>query len=126
MFIALGDFVDLKCPFTLGHSRAVADLAARAAVQLGLDADEVVAVRRAGHVHDIGRIGCSNRIWEYAGELSAEQWERVRLHPYLTARILERVSGLADVVADRHEPPRTARRRGLSRARSHAASLPAS
>ena len=108
MFIALGDFVDLKCPFTLGHSRAVADLAAQAAVHLGLDADEVAAVRRAGHVHDIGRIGCSNRIWEYAGELSSEQWERVRLHPYLTGRILERVNGLADVsriAMNHHEQP---------------------
>ena len=108
MLVALGDFVDLKCPFTLGHSRAVADLAARAAAHLGLDADDVAAVRRAGHVHDIGRIGVSNRVWEASADLSAEQWERVRLHPYLTARILERVSGLGDVAriaSNHHEQP---------------------
>ena len=108
MFIAIGDFVDLKCPFTLGHSRAVAHLAAQAAVHLGLEADQVDAVRRAGHVHDIGRIGCSSRIWESADELSAAHWERVRLHPYLTGRILERVSGLADVsriAMNHHEQP---------------------
>jgi HD-GYP domain-containing protein (c-di-GMP phosphodiesterase class II) len=106
VLVAMGDFADLKCPFTLGHSRAVADLAARAAAALGLD--EVDAVRRAGHVHDIGRIGISSRIWEQAGPLGAEQWERVRLHPYLSGRIIERVAGLADVarlVANHHEQP---------------------
>ena len=108
MLVALGDFVDLKCPFTLGHSRAVADLGAQAAEHLSLVKADVSAIRRAGHVHDIGRIGCSNRIWEHAGDLTAEHWERVRLHPYLTGRILERVSGLADVARiamNHHEQP---------------------
>jgi putative nucleotidyltransferase with HDIG domain len=108
VLVAIGDFADLKCPFTLGHSRAVADLAARAAAELGLDADEVSAVRRAGHVHDIGRIGVSNQVWEQRGPLSDLQWERARLHPYLTARILGRVEGLAEVAriaANHHEQP---------------------
>lgn len=108
VLVAIGDFADLKCPFTLGHSRAVADLAARAAARLNLPADDVTAVRRAGHVHDIGRIGVSNRIWEHPGPLDATQQERVRLHPYLTARVLERVDGLRDVAriaANHHEQP---------------------
>jgi HD-GYP domain-containing protein (c-di-GMP phosphodiesterase class II) len=108
VLVAIGDFADLKCPFTLGHSRAVADLAARAAVGLGLDDTDVTAVRRAGHVHDIGRIGISNRIWEQPAPLGAEQWERIRLHPYLSGRILERVAGLetvARIAANHHEQP---------------------
>jgi HD-GYP domain-containing protein (c-di-GMP phosphodiesterase class II) len=108
VLVAIGDFADLKCPFTLGHSRAVADLAARAAVRLGLDDADVTAVRRAGHVHDVGRIGISNRVWEQPGPLGAEQWERIRLHPYLSGRILERVEGLSDVArmaANHHEQP---------------------
>lgn len=108
MLVAIGDFVDLKCPFTLGHSRAVADLAARAAAVAGLDAGQVTAVRRAGHVHDVGRIGVSNQVWEQAGELSEVQWERARLHPYLTGRVLERVEGLGEVpriAANHHEQP---------------------
>ena len=40
---AMGDFVDLKCPFTAGHSRAVADLAEAAAVRLGLPETDVAA-----------------------------------------------------------------------------------
>ncbi|GEK87470.1 HD domain-containing phosphohydrolase [Microbacterium aerolatum] len=91
---AIGDFADLKCPFTLGHSRAVATLAADAGALLGREADEVHALRRAGHLHDIGKLGVSSQIWSKPGDLTASEWERVRMHPYLTDRVLSRISGL--------------------------------
>lgn len=91
---AIGDFADLKCPFALGHSRAVAALAADVGTMLGLEADEVRALRRAGHLHDIGRLGVSSRIWSKPGEFTGSEWERVRIHPYLTDRVLSRISGL--------------------------------
>lgn len=106
MIIALGDFADLKCPFTLGHSRAVAALASAAATDAGLSPTEIVDIRRAGHLHDLGRIGVSSDIWERASALTPDQWERVRLHPYLTGRILQRVGGLdrvARLAANHHE-----------------------
>lgn len=106
LLIALGDFVDLKCPFTLGHSRAVARLAADAAVVAGLDADTAALTRRAGHVHDLGRIGVSNQVWSKPGQLSAAEFERVRLHPYLTVRILSQVQGLqavTQIAGNHHE-----------------------
>ena len=96
---SLGDFVDLKCPFTLGHSRAVAELAAGAATAAGLDDPTIRMIRRAGHVHDLGRIGVSNQVWSKASALSAGEFERVRLHPYLTVRILSQVNGLQEVAA---------------------------
>jgi HD-GYP domain-containing protein (c-di-GMP phosphodiesterase class II) len=99
MLAALGDFVDLKCPFTLGHSRAVGRLAADAVAIAGLDDDAVTLTRRAGHVHDLGRIGISNQIWSKPAALTDAEFERVRLHPYLTVRILSRVSGLGQVAA---------------------------
>lgn len=106
LLIALGDFVDLKLPFTLGHSREVARLAADAAVAAGLDPDSVELTRRAGHVHDLGRIGVSNQIWSKPGDLTAAEFERVRLHPYFTVRILSHVQGLervAEVAGNHHE-----------------------
>jgi HD-GYP domain-containing protein (c-di-GMP phosphodiesterase class II) len=106
LLVALGDFVDLKCPFTLGHSRAVAQLSADAAVAVGLDADAVALTRRAAHIHDIGRIGVSNQIWSKPGGLTMAEFERMRLHPYLTERIVHRVPGLkqvASVAANHHE-----------------------
>lgn len=104
LLMALGDFVDLKCPFTLGHSRAVAQLAGDAAAAAGLGADVVTLTRRAGHVHDLGRIGVTNQIWSKPDTLSAAQFERMRLHPYLTVRILNQVKGLEQiaVVAGNH------------------------
>jgi HD-GYP domain-containing protein (c-di-GMP phosphodiesterase class II) len=68
----------------------VADLAAGAARLVGLPEDEVTAVRRAGWLHDIGRVGVSSAIWNHPGPLSAHQWEQVRLHPYYTDRVLDR------------------------------------
>lgn len=94
---ALGDFVDLKCPFTLGHSRAVAQLAADAVVAAGLDDATATLTRRAGYVHDLGRIGVSNQVWSKPAALTGAEFERVRLHPYLTVRILRQVSGLEEV-----------------------------
>ncbi|MEO5654346.1 MAG: HD domain-containing phosphohydrolase, partial [Aquihabitans sp.] len=66
---AIGDFADLKCPFTVGHSRAVAELAAAAATRIGLARVDVENVRRAGLVHDLGRMGVPNSVWEKSTSL---------------------------------------------------------
>lgn len=92
-----GDLVDLKSPWLQGHSAGVAALAAEAAVALGLGPDDVRAVRLAGHLHDLGRVGVSSRIWDKAGQLSATERAQVELHPYHTEQILSRVPALADV-----------------------------
>jgi putative nucleotidyltransferase with HDIG domain len=100
--MAIADFVDLKSPYTLGHSRSVADLAAAAAGELGGD---VESIRRAGLVHDLGRMGVANTIWDRA-PLTAGEVERVRLHPYYTDRILVSVPALArlaPIAAPHHE-----------------------
>ncbi|OLE22756.1 MAG: hypothetical protein AUG44_24125 [Actinobacteria bacterium 13_1_20CM_3_71_11] len=87
---AVADFVDLKAPCLANHSSGVATLAADAAADLGLAADEVTAVRRAGWLHDLGRVGVSSAVWTHPGPLTPHQWEQVRLHPYYTDRVLDR------------------------------------
>ncbi|MGH2573813.1 MAG: HD domain-containing phosphohydrolase [Actinomycetota bacterium] len=84
------DMVDLKSPFMLDHSSEVADLSERAAGGLGLDPERVTDLRRAALLHDLGRLAVSNGIWEKNAPLSTTDWERVRLHPYQTERILAR------------------------------------
>jgi HD-GYP domain-containing protein (c-di-GMP phosphodiesterase class II) len=92
---AIANFVDLKSPYFLGHACAVADLVAEAGVRLGLAEDEVLLLRRAGLAHDFGRLGVSNAIWDKRGPLGAGEWERVRLEPYLTERMLRQSPALA-------------------------------
>jgi HD-GYP domain-containing protein (c-di-GMP phosphodiesterase class II) len=85
---AFAYMVDLKMPFTLGHSSGVAEIAAAAADRMGLPNPE--EVRLAGLLHDLGRVGVSTGIWEKAGPLGNAEWEQVRLHPYHSERILAR------------------------------------
>ena len=103
---AMADLVDVKAPHTAGHSRGVANLAAEAARLAGLPTPEAAVIRRAGLVHDLGRLGVSNAIWDKPGPLTDSEWERVRLHPYLTDRMLANVEPLAgarELAARHHE-----------------------
>jgi HD-GYP domain-containing protein (c-di-GMP phosphodiesterase class II) len=96
---AIGDFSDLKSPWTIGHSRGVAELAAEAGHGSGVPACDVTTLRRASLVHDIGRLGVSNAVWDKRGALTAADVERVRLHPYLTERMLAFAPALAPLGA---------------------------
>jgi HD-GYP domain-containing protein (c-di-GMP phosphodiesterase class II) len=97
--LAVANFVDLKSPYTLGHARAVADLAAAAGTQLGCSDALVRTLGRAGLVQGLGRLGVSNSIWDKRGPLGAGEWERVRMHPYLTERMLQQSVPLAPLGA---------------------------
>ncbi len=94
---AFGDLADLKCRFTLGHSRGVAKLADSAASLSGLGDDARGRLRRAALVHDVGRTSVSTAIWERAGPLSAGEVDLVRLHAYWSERVLERSSALVEL-----------------------------
>jgi putative nucleotidyltransferase with HDIG domain len=92
---AFADMVDLKLPFTRGHSAGVAALAEAAARGLGLAEAEAVAVRRAGLLHDLGRVATPNGVWEKPGALTRAEWEQVRLHAYHSERIIAGSPALA-------------------------------
>jgi HD-GYP domain-containing protein (c-di-GMP phosphodiesterase class II)/DNA-binding CsgD family transcriptional regulator len=103
---AFAHFADLKSPFLLGHSIGVAELAEEAArVTAASDVDPKL-LRRAGLVHDLGRVAVPSGIWNKEGSLSDEEWERVRLHPYYVERILIRcgpLKDLAEIASSHHE-----------------------
>jgi HD-GYP domain-containing protein (c-di-GMP phosphodiesterase class II) len=102
----MADMVDLKSPFLAGHSRGVANLAAEAARVAGLAAHEQTTIRRAGLLHDLGRLGVSNAIWDKPGPLTDIERERAHLHPYLTDKMLARIPALAasrEIAARHHE-----------------------
>jgi HD-GYP domain-containing protein (c-di-GMP phosphodiesterase class II) len=96
---AVGEFAELKSPWMMGHAAGVASLCTAALSEIGLDAGERVALRRASCVHDLGRLGVSNAIWDKAGPLSPSEVEHVRLHPYLSERMLSFSSAFAPIGA---------------------------
>src|SRR5918997_932399 len=80
-----------------------AELAAGAARRIGLPESDL---RRAGWLHDVGRVGVSSVVWEKPGPLTHAEREQVRLHPYYTERILARPASLAALgrlAASHHE-----------------------
>jgi HD-GYP domain-containing protein (c-di-GMP phosphodiesterase class II) len=94
---AIARFIDVKSPWRLGHSQAVTDLAVAAARDLGAPDREVRALYRAGLVMSFGTLGVSNAIWDKPGPLTAGEWERVRLAPHLTERMLHQSDALAPI-----------------------------
>ena len=73
---------------------------------LGYGPRELRDLRRAALLHDIGKLGVSNRILDKPGKLDDDEWAQMRRHPELTVRILERVRafrGLAATAGAHHE-----------------------
>jgi diguanylate cyclase (GGDEF)-like protein/putative nucleotidyltransferase with HDIG domain len=94
---AFASIVDAKSPYTAHHSDGVAGIAVALARMLGLDADTQATLRRAALLHDIGKLGVSNRILDKPGPLGPNEWETVRLHPRWSMEILARVRAFSDV-----------------------------
>lgn len=96
---AIADFADLYTPWTRGRSHQVAALARDAARTCGLSGAEADLLWRAALVQDVGRVGVPAGLWNHPGPLGVDEWEQVRLHPYLTERVLARCTGLEQLVA---------------------------
>ena len=94
----LAETLDLRDVATARHSETVGRYAERIAEQLGLGAERVERVRVAGVLHDIGKLGISDAVLLKPGRLSESEWEEIRRHPELGARILEHAN-MRDVAA---------------------------
>jgi putative nucleotidyltransferase with HDIG domain len=96
---AFARVIDAKSPYTARHSDGVARFAVLIAERLGFDPRDVRDLRRAGLLHDIGKLGVSSRILDKPGKLDDDEWRQMRRHPELTARILGQVEQLRDLAA---------------------------
>jgi len=96
---AFARVIDAKSPYTARHSDGVARFAVLIAERLGFDPRDVRDLRRAGLLHDIGKLGVSSRILDKPGKLDEDEWKQMRRHPELTARILGQVEQLRDLAA---------------------------
>ena len=98
--------IDAKSPFTSRHSQNVAFLASRTAAEMGLPHREIRTLRRAALLHDIGKLGVSNRILDKPSALDPVEMEAMRQHTRHTFDILRHVSRFrqfAAMAAAHHE-----------------------
>ncbi len=87
VLISLALAVEAKDPTTHGHCERLADYAVRVGHRLGLPADQLTALRRAGYLHDLGKIVIPEAILLKDGPLMPEEWEIMRTHPVVGERI---------------------------------------
>jgi len=103
---AFADVIDVKSPYTHAHSRGVMNAAVHISRELNFDEARLKMVQRAALLHDIGKLSVPNNILDKPGKLTEQEWDVVKLHPYYTQQILEKISGfeeLAYVASSHHE-----------------------
>jgi HD-GYP domain-containing protein (c-di-GMP phosphodiesterase class II) len=104
--LAFARVIDAKSPFTFRHSERVAETAVAMGRRLGLTQSELRDQNRAGLLHDIGKLGVSNRILDKPGGLTGDEFARIKRHPALTAEALGRVTPfrpIVEIAASHHE-----------------------
>jgi cyclic di-GMP phosphodiesterase len=87
VLFSLAQSIEARDPYTLGHCERLANMSARLAEKLGLPEEEIKALRRAGIVHDIGKVVVPDAILLKPGPLSPEETEVMRKHPVVGERI---------------------------------------
>jgi len=94
---AFGEIIDAKSPYTQRHSKGVADAAVAMATVLGLSAEETTVCRRAALLHDLGKLGVPNTILDKPSRLDAHEWDVIRMHPFNTYNILDRIPHFQEI-----------------------------
>ncbi len=103
---AIAATVEARDPYTAGHQKRVAALAAETARELGLDEETVQGIHLAGTIHDLGKIKIPAEILARPGGLSALETRLVRIHPEAGWEILKGVEfpwPIAEMVLQHHE-----------------------
>jgi HD-GYP domain-containing protein (c-di-GMP phosphodiesterase class II) len=95
---SLTSAVDAKDAYTCGHSERVALLSRHLAMKANLSDADVEQVYMAGLLHDVGKIGVPEAVLQKAGRLTAEEFEHMKRHPEIGARILADVKQLKSVI----------------------------
>ena len=106
VLFTLARSIEGKDPYTHGHCERLSDYSARLAEHLGLNGDQITALRRAGVVHDIGKIAVPDAILLKPGKLSEEEWKLIREHPAVGERIcapLKSFRSVLPIIRHHHE-----------------------
>lgn len=94
----LGLSVEARDPYTEGHCERLAEYASGLGTFLGLDAESIVALKRGGYLHDLGKIAVPDEILKKGTNLSPQEWEIMRAHPLTGERICKPLRSLRRVL----------------------------
>jgi HD-GYP domain-containing protein (c-di-GMP phosphodiesterase class II) len=100
------DIIELRDPYTAGHSQRVAAMARTLALRLGLTAEEADLLEAAGRVHDIGKVAIDPEVLTKPGKLDEHEWNEMKLHPVHGAKVIERFNAWGEgyrLVRHHHE-----------------------
>lgn len=95
---SLTSAVDAKDTYTCGHSERVAMLSQRLAKEFGLGAEQVKRIEMAGILHDVGKIGVPEAVLHKTGKLTSDEFEQMKKHPQIGARILSDIRQIQDLI----------------------------
>lgn len=91
---ALSTAVEAKKPYLKGHSKGVAKHAVEIGMVLSLTEQDINTLKLAGLLHDIGKIGVSDRVLKKPGPLNNQEKKAIQQHPLISAKIIEPVKAL--------------------------------
>jgi len=106
ILLVLARSIEGKDPYTEGHCERLSDRASALGVCLGLEARQIVALRRAGALHDIGKVAVPDSILLKRGALTEEEWVVVRQHPVIGEHICQpsrSLQGVLPIIRHHHE-----------------------
>lgn len=95
---SLTSAVDAKDAYTCGHSERVALLSRRLAEELKLPEERIQRIYMAGILHDVGKIGVPEAVLHKAGKLTSEEFDQMKKHPQIGARILSDIKQVEDLI----------------------------
>jgi putative two-component system response regulator len=102
----LGLSVEARDPYTEGHCERLSELAAQLGSYLGLDSESVLALRRGGYLHDLGKITVPDEILKKGSDLTPEEWEIMKQHPITgetICRPLKSLRMVLPIIRNHHE-----------------------
>src|SRR5579872_6232126 len=106
VLFTLARSIEGKDPYTHGHCERLAEYSAALAQHVGLPEDQVTALRRAGVVHDVGKIAIPDAIILKPASLSPDEWKLMREHPVIGERIcapLKSFRAVLPIIRHHHE-----------------------
>ncbi|MCJ7624553.1 MAG: HD domain-containing protein, partial [Anaerolineaceae bacterium] len=98
LLLVLAEVIDMRDPFVLGHSQHVSRYAVLMAEELGLNQEHIELVRKAGLLHDIGKLGIPEKILFKPEKLTAEEYAEIKKHSRYGAEIISKSKSLRNIV----------------------------